>query len=85
MQIKIEIAGKDEFWSNVVLTEWAHQYPERQLVALTAGTFLIEKTWLEALKDVAAQCNSRIIESPLDPSRRLWFRQFLPSLSGTER
>jgi hypothetical protein len=85
MQIRVEIAAKDEFWSNAVLIEWAHQYPERQLTALTSGMFLIEKTWLEELKAVAAQCNSQIIVGPSDPSRRLWFRQLLPSLRGTQR
>jgi hypothetical protein len=85
MQMKVEIVGKDEFWSNAVLKEWAAQYPERQLIALTAGMFSIENAWLEALKEVAAQCNSQIIVSPSDPSRRLWFRQLLPSFRGTER
>jgi len=29
--IKVEIVGRDKFWTNAVLTEWRHQFPDREL------------------------------------------------------
>ncbi|HEY3026713.1 MAG TPA: hypothetical protein VGJ55_11235 [Pyrinomonadaceae bacterium] len=78
-QIRIEIVGRDAFWRGAVIVEWEHQHPEQKLIEETSGAYLIEVDWLEDLKCIAGDCFSRIVVAPADPSRRLWFRRFLPS------
>jgi hypothetical protein len=80
-QIKVEIVGKDQFWSDAILVEWAHRYPSRQLVALSDGTIRLDTSWLDSLMEVADECNCKIVASPQDPSRRSLFRQLIPSKS----
>jgi hypothetical protein len=76
--VRIEIVGRDEFWSNAVLVEWKHQHPERELITQADHSYLIDRDWLSDLNRIAADCNATIVVAPEDPSRRLWFRQFLP-------
>ena len=76
--IRIEINGRDEFWRDAVIVEWEHQYAQRTLIKEAAGSFLIENDWLDDLKRIAEDCFSTIVVAPMDPSRRLLFRQFLP-------
>ena len=77
-QIRIEIVGRDEFWSDAVLVEWKHQHPERELITQADHSYLVQADWLSELNRIAADCYAKIVIAPLDPSRRSWFRQFLP-------
>ena len=77
--IRIEIIGRDTFWRDAVLVEWAHQFPNRELVAQTSVYYLIESEWLKDLERVADGCFSRVVVAPEDVGRRLWLRQFIPS------
>ncbi|HEY2974002.1 MAG TPA: hypothetical protein VGJ48_15920 [Pyrinomonadaceae bacterium] len=78
-RIRIEIIGRDTFWRDAVLVEWAHQFPNRELVAQTSVYYLIESEWLNDLERVADGCFSRVVVAPEDLGRRLWLRQFIPS------
>jgi hypothetical protein len=78
-RIRIEIIGRDTFWRDAVLVEWAHQFPNRELVAQTSVYYLIESEWLKDLDRVADGCFSRVVVAPEDLGRRLWLRQFIPS------
>ena len=75
---RVEIIGRDRFWQNAVMVEWDYQFPERKLVPESDGTYLIEPEWLTDLERVAKQCFSKVILAPTDPSRRQWFRRFVP-------
>jgi hypothetical protein len=77
-QVRIEIIGRDAFWRGAVIVEWEHQHPERKLIEEANGAYLVEVDWLKDLKCIARDCFSRIVVAPPNPSRRLWFRQFLP-------
>ena len=77
-RMRVEIIGRDAFWRKAVLVEWEHQFPNRELLTETDNSYLIEPEWLEDLQRVAGQCFSKVIVAPKDPSRRLWFRRFLP-------
>ena len=76
--MRIEIKSRDDFWRDAVIVEWESQYPQRKLVKEGSGSFLIENVWLDDLKRIAGDCFSTIVVAPIDPSRRSWFRQFLP-------
>jgi hypothetical protein len=76
--MRIEIIARDEFWRNAVITEWEDQHPQRTLIKEADGSFLIESEWLDDIKGIAADCLSTIVVAPMDPSRRSWFRQFIP-------
>jgi len=78
-RIRIEIIGRDTFWRDAVLVEWAHQFPNRELVAQTSVYELIESEWLKGLERVADGCFTRVVVAPEDLGRRLWLRQFIPS------
>ena len=77
-QIRVEIVGRDEFWNMAVLVEWEHRYPDRKLVSEANHWYLVDTEWLDSLKDVAADCNAKVVVGPKDPSRRSWFRRLLP-------
>jgi len=83
-QIRIEIVGRDEFWSKAVLVEWTHQHPERELLMQADHSYLIHPDWLSDLNQIAADCFAKIVVAPEDPGRRSWFRQFLPFSSNRE-
>jgi hypothetical protein len=78
--IQIEIEGRNEFWRNAVLVEWAHQYPERVLQELSDGRYLAAAEWLPDLTRVAGCCFSVVRQSPTDPGRRRIFRHLFSSL-----
>jgi hypothetical protein len=84
-QIRVEVIGKDEFWSKAFLVEWDHCHPSRPLRNVDETTFMIESDWLDSLRTVAAECNCEVLLGPDDPGRRSLFRQFLPSLGSSER
>jgi hypothetical protein len=83
--IRIEILGRDSFWSDAVLVEWAHQHPKRKLVSERSGSYLIEADWLEDLRKIAAGCYSQVVLAPLDPSLRSLFRRFFNPESNSEK
>lgn len=74
-QIRIELRGRNEFWSKAILVEWAYQYPDRPLQHLQEAYYLIEAAWLVDLERVAQQCFGRALVAPLDPGRRTLFRR----------
>lgn len=76
--IRVEIKSRDDFWRDAVIVEWEHQFPKRTMVKEASGSFLIENDWLDDLKRITGDCFSTVVEAPVDPSRRSWFRQFLP-------
>jgi hypothetical protein len=76
--MRIEIKGRDQFWRDAVITEWEDRHPYRTLIKEADGSFLIENDWLNDLERIAGDCFSKIMVAPLDPSRRSWFRQFIP-------
>jgi len=78
-QLRIEISSRDDFWRKAVLVEWEHQQPERKLIVEPEGTYLIEADWLADLERIAGDCFSQIVIAPLNPSRRSWFRRFIPA------
>ncbi len=83
-QIRIEIVARDAFWRNAVLVVWECNHPERKLTSEAKGSYLIQPDWLEDLKVVAAECFSKIVVAPSDPSRRSWFRMLLPGRDDRE-
>ncbi len=82
MRIRVAIIGRNAFWSNAVVVEWEHQYPERKLVAEASAFYLIEQEWLDDLTLIAKECFSKIAVAPADPSRRSWLCRFIPTGSG---
>jgi hypothetical protein len=77
--IRVEIAGRNEFWLGAVFVEWEHQFPERKLAKERDGYYLIEQDWLEDLQRVAAQVFSKVVVAPADPGRRHLFRRLFQS------
>jgi hypothetical protein len=77
--IRVEIIGRDAFWRDAVIVEWEHQHPERKLIAANGGSYLIDKEWFDDLNRIARDCFSTVVLAPADPSRRSWFRRFIPS------
>jgi hypothetical protein len=76
--MRIEIESRDDFWRDALIVEWESQYPQRTLIKEVSGSYVIENDWLDDLKRIAGDCFSTIVVAPMDPSRRSWFRQFLP-------
>jgi hypothetical protein len=81
-RIRVEIAGKDEFWSRAFHVEWEHQFPERKLIADGAGHYEAEPEWLDDLERVAAQTFCRITRAPDNPQRREWLSSIIPRRGG---
>lgn len=75
--IKVEIIGRDRFWSDAVHVEWRHQFPDRELSAGPDGFYVVEKEWLGDLERVAEQCFARIVIAPEIPSRLSWLRRMV--------
>ena len=76
-QLRIEIRGKDEFWSRAFHVEWEDQFRERVLVEDSDGRFLADPDWLGDLQKVASQTFCRIVVAPESPGRRRWFNQIV--------
>jgi hypothetical protein len=81
--IRVELGSRDCFWRKAVCVEWAHQFPDRPLVAEDSETFVIEENWFDDLSRVASKCFSRVNIAPADPSRRQLFRRLFTS--GAQR
>ena len=77
-RVRVEIQARDEFWRKAVLIEWDYRYPDRTLSNETDSWYLIDSEWIEALKEVATECNSTIIIGPGDPGRRSMFKKLIP-------
>ena len=77
-EVRIEIAGRNDFWRNAFKVEWEYQFPDRQLNEENSGFYLVPETWLPDLERIAAQCFSRVLLAPRDPGRRQLFRFFRP-------
>ena len=81
-RIKIEIAGKDDFWGRAFHVEWEHQFPERNLIPDGAGHYRAEPEWLDDLERVAAQTFCRVRRAPDNPQRREWLGSIFPRRGG---
>ncbi len=75
--IKVEIVGRDKFWTNAVLVEWRHQFPDREMPLDADGFYLIEKDWLGDLERVAEGCFAKVVIAPEIPSRLSWLRRMV--------
>ena len=73
---RIEIRGKDEFWSRAFRVEWGHQFPERTLKALDNETYIVDAEWMTDIERIASECFCRVMQAPDIPERRSWLRQF---------
>jgi hypothetical protein len=71
-QIRIEIAGRDEFWGRAFHVEWQHQFADRKLVPDGAGYYLVEQDWVDDLERVACETFCRVLRAPENPRRRNW-------------
>jgi hypothetical protein len=71
-RVRIEINGRDEFWSRAFHVEWEHQFPARKLARAGRDFFLAEPDWFDDLERVAAQTFCRIQRAPENPRRREW-------------
>lgn len=76
-RIRVEITGRDKFWSKAVMVEWEHQFPDRKLVAEPDGFYLIEAEWLADLQRVGEQCFAKVLVAPEIPSRLSWLRRMI--------
>ena len=73
-RIRIEIKAKDEFWGRAFIVEWQDQFPQRKLIDDSEGHYLVELEWRQDLERVGSQVFCRILEAPVNPERRRWFR-----------
>ena len=76
-KLRVEIKSRDEFWQKAVLIEWEYRHPDWKLTGDAPGLYLINGEWLEALKDVATDCNSTIVVGPSNPGRRSLFQKLI--------
>ena len=83
-QIRIEIQGRDDFWSRAFHVEWEDQFPARKLLKAGAGRFLVDEVWLEDLEQVAGQVFCKIVRAPENPRRRAWINSLIPNRSRQE-
>ena len=81
-RLRVEIKAPDEFWRKAVHIEWEYRHPDWKLTCDAGGLYLIDCEWLEALKDVATDCNSTIVIGPRNPGRRSIFRKLIPSFDS---
>jgi hypothetical protein len=76
-QVRIEIHGRDEFWSRAFHVEWEHQFPERKLVRAGRDLFLVDAEWAGDLERVAARTFCRLLRAPENPRRRQWLSSLI--------
>jgi hypothetical protein len=74
---RVEINGKDKFWSRAFHVEWEYQFPDRSLTPDGEGRFLIAPEWLEDLEAVASQTFCRVVRAPANPNRRQWISRLV--------
>ena len=78
-QIRIEIKGRDHFWTQAFQVEWKDQFPERDLRQDTAGFFLADEAWLTDVEQVAEQTFCQVFRAPENPRRRVWIDSLIPN------
>jgi hypothetical protein len=70
--MRIEIIGRDDFWSRAFHVEWSDQFPDRELIPDEQGHFVVEANWIEDLERVGEQTFCNVIRAPENPHRRRW-------------
>jgi hypothetical protein len=80
-RIRIDIKGRDDFWSRAFHVEWADQFPDRHLAEDDAGHYLADPAWLSDLERVGEQTFCRVTRAPDNPLRRQWLSSILPGRS----
>jgi hypothetical protein len=78
-QVKIEIKGRDAFWTQAFHVEWKDQFPERSLLQDDAGHFVAHEDWLKDVEQVAEQTFCTVIRAPENPRRRAWINSLIPN------
>jgi hypothetical protein len=68
--IRVKIKGKDEYWSRAFHVEWEDQFPDRSIIDEGYSFYMIDPSWLEDVKRVAAQCFCEVMRAPDNPQRR---------------
>ena len=76
-RMKIEIKGKDSFWSRAFHVEWQDQFADRKLVEDGAGYYLADETWFADLQAVGQQTFCTVRRAPDNPQRRDWLGSIL--------
>lgn len=77
-RVRLELRGKDEFWTRAFRVEWEDQFPDRKLESDSAGDLIAAREWLEDLERVAAQTFCRVVHAPANPDRRRWMNSLVP-------
>jgi hypothetical protein len=78
-QIRIEIKGRDHFWTQAFQVEWQDQFPERELRQDAAGFFFADEAWLKDVERVAEQTFCQVFRAPENPRRRAWINSLIPN------
>jgi len=81
-QIRIEITGKDEFWSRAFHVEWQYQFADRKLIRDGAGHYFAELEWMDDIERVAAETFCRVARAPENPRRRKWLSSIIGGRGG---
>ena len=75
---RIQIKGRDAFWSQAFHVNWQDQFSDRKLSEDGAGYYLAEEAWLAELESVGRQTFCEIRRAPDNPQRRDWLSSILP-------
>lgn len=75
---RIQIKGRDTFWSQAFHVEWQDQFADRKLLEDGAGFYLVDEAWLGDLESVGKQTFCEIRRAPDNPHRRDWLNSILP-------
>ena len=78
-QVRIEIKGRDSFWTQAFHVEWQDQFPARSLVPDDAGHLLADEDWLKDIQQVAQQTFCTMTLAPQNPRRRDWLNSLIPN------
>ena len=76
---RVEIKGRDEFWTRAFAVEWQDRFPARELRKDGAGFFLVEEAWLKDVEQVAGEVFCAVRRAPENPRRRAWLNTLLPN------
>jgi hypothetical protein len=77
--VRIEIKGRDSFWTQAFHVEWKDQFPERNLAEDAAGHLLADEDWLQDVQKVAEQTFCTVTRAPQNPRRRDWLNSLIPN------
>ena len=77
-RMRIQIKGRDAFWSQAFHVEWQDQFADRNLLEDGAGYYLVDEAWLDDLQAVGRQTFCEIRRAPDNPHRRDWLSSILP-------